>query len=266
MGFDIEAAHHEVAIGQHEIDFRHADALATADNLITFRVVVKTIAARHGMHATFMAKPIHGENGSGMHINQSLARGDENAFLDEGDALQLSPECRSYIAGILEHIPAITAVANPTVNSYKRLLPGYEAPVYVAWSPGNRSAAIRVPAKRGRSTRIELRTPDPTANPYLALACMLAAGLDGIKRGLTPPEPVNRNIYHLTEDESKELGIRSLPHDLSHALDALEADDVMRQALGEHIFTEYISLKREEWASYNEQVHDWEIRQYMDRF
>ena len=174
MGFHIEAAHHEVAIGQHEIDFRHADALATADNLITFRIVVKTIAARHGMHATFMAKPIHGENGSGMHINQSLARGDENAFLDESDALQLSTECRAYIAGILEHIPAITAVANPTVNSYKRLLPGYEAPVYIAWSPGNRSAAIRVPAKRGRSTRIELRTPDPTANPYLALACMLA--------------------------------------------------------------------------------------------
>jgi glutamine synthetase len=266
MGFHLEAAHHEVAIGQHEIDFRHADALATADNLITFRMVVKTIAARHGMHATFMAKPIHGENGSGMHINQSLARGDENAFLHEGDAIQLSPEARAYIAGVLEHLPAITAVANPTVNSYKRLLPGYEAPVYIAWSPGNRSAAIRVPAKRGRSTRIELRTPDPTANPYLALACMLAAGLDGIKRGLTPPEPVNRNIYHLTEEESAELGIRSLPHDLSHALDALESDDVMRQALGDHIFTEYLRLKREEWAAYNEQVHDWEIRQYMDRY
>ncbi|HSD03776.1 MAG TPA: glutamine synthetase, partial [Gaiellales bacterium] len=162
--------------------------------------------------------------------------------------------------------PAITAVANPTVNSYKRLLPGYEAPVYIAWSPGNRSAAIRVPAKRGRSTRIELRTPDPTANPYLALACMLAAGLDGIKRGLTPPEPVNRNIYHLTEEESAGLGIRSLPHDLSHALDALEADEIMRQALGDHIFTEYVALKREEWASYNEQVHDWEIRTYMDRY
>jgi glutamine synthetase len=166
----------------------------------------------------------------------------------------------------MEHLPAITAVANPTVNSYKRLLPGYEAPVYIAWSPGNRSAAIRVPAKRGRSTRIELRTPDPTANPYLALACMLAAGLDGIKRGLTPPAPVNRNIYHLTEEESGGLGIGSLPHDLSHALDALEADDVMRQALGDHIFTEYVGLKREEWASYNEQVHDWEIRQYMDRY
>src|SRR6476661_5780765 len=260
------ATYFDVAPMDKGEDCRRGDALSTADNLITFRMVVKVIAAQHGMHATFMAKPLHGENGSGMHVNQSLSRGDENAFLDESDDLKLSTDAYSYIAGILKHLPAITAVANPTVNSYKRLLPGYEAPVYIAWSPGNRSAAIRVPAKRGRSTRIELRTPDPTANPYLALACMLAAGLDGIKRGLTPPEPVNRNIYHLTEAESKELGIRSLPHDLSHALDALESDDVMRQALGEHIFTEYISLKREEWASYNEQVHDWEIRQYMDRF
>ena len=219
------------------------------------------------MHATFMAKPIQGENGSGMHVNQSLSRGDENAFLDESDDLKLSKEAYSYIAGVLGHLPAITSVANPTVNSYKRLLPGYEAPVYIAWSPGNRSAAIRVPAKRGRSTRIELRTPDPTANPYLALACMLQAGLDGISRGLVPAEPVNRNIYHLTEEESQvQFGIRSLPHDLTHALDALEADAVMREALGEHIFTEYVRLKREEWAAYNEQVHKWEIDEYMDRY
>ncbi|MDX6551506.1 MAG: glutamine synthetase, partial [Gaiellales bacterium] len=266
MGFHLEAAHHEVAIGQHEIDFRHGDALSTADNLITFRMVVKVIAAQHGMHATFMAKPLHGENGSGMHVNQSLSRGDENAFLDESDDLKLSKEAYSYIAGILGHLPAITAVANPTVNSYKRLLPGYEAPVYIAWSPGNRSAAIRVPAKRGRSTRIELRTPDPTANPYLALACMLQAGLDGIVNGHTPPAPVNRNIYDLTEEESVQFGITSLPHDLSKALDALEADAVMREALGEHIFSEYIRLKRDEWAAYNEQVHKWEIDQYMDRY
>src|SRR5205823_1020655 len=266
MGFHLEAAHHEVAIGQHEIDFRHGDALSTADNLITFRMVVKVIAAKHGMHATFMAKPLHGENGFGMHVNQSLSRGDENAFLDERDELKLSKEAYSYIAGILRHLPAITAVANPTVNSYKRLLPGYEAPVYIAWSPGNRSAAIRVPAKRGRSTRIELRTPDPTANPYLALACMLEAGLDGINRGLVPNEPVNRNIYHLTAEESETLGIGSLPHDLSHALDQLEADEVMRAALGDHIFTEYVRLKREEWAAYNEQVHQWEIDEYMDRY
>ena len=266
MGFHLEAAHHEVAIGQHEIDFRHDDALTTADNLITFRMVVKVIAARHGMHATFMAKPLHGENGSGMHVNQSLARGDENAFLDESDPLQLSAEARSYIAGILNHLPAITAVANPTVNSYKRLLPGYEAPVYIAWSPGNRSAAIRVPAKRGRSTRIELRTPDPTANPYLALACMLEAGLSGIRDAQSPPDPVNRNIYDLTEAESAELGIKSLPHDLSKAIDALEADPVMKSALGDHIFSEYIRLKRDEWALYNEQVHQWEIDQYMDKY
>ena len=266
MGFHLEAAHHEVAIGQHEIDFRHGDALSTADNLITFRQVVKVIAAQHGMAATFMAKPVHGENGSGMHVNQSLQRGTENAFLDESDELKLSAECRSYIAGILAHLPAITAVANPTVNSYKRLLPGYEAPVYIAWSPGNRSAAIRVPAKRGRSTRIELRTPDPTANPYLALACMLEAGLDGIRRGLQPAAPVNRNIYDLSEHESAELGITSLPHDLSHALDELERSDVMREALGDHIFTEYIRLKRAEWAEYNEQVHAWEIERYRDRY
>jgi glutamine synthetase len=266
MGFHLEAAHHEVAIGQHEIDFRHGDALSTADNLITFRMVVKVIAAQHGMHATFMAKPLHGENGSGMHVNQSLSRGDENAFLDESDGLKLSAEAYSYIAGILKHLPAITAVANPTVNSYKRLLPGYEAPVYIAWSPGNRSAAIRVPAKRGRSTRIELRTPDPTANPYLALGGLEAGRRDGITKGLTPPDPVNRNIYDLTEQESAELGITSLPHDLTHALDALENDAVMRQALGEHIFTEFIALKRGEWAAYNEQVHKWEIDQYMDRY
>jgi glutamine synthetase len=266
MGFHIEMAHHEVAIGQHEIDFRHADALTTADNLITFRYVVKVIAAQHGMHATFMAKPIHGENGSGMHVNQSLERGGQNAFLDEADLLQLSRDCYAYIAGILEHLPAMTAVANPTVNSYKRLLPGYEAPVYIAWSPGNRSAAIRVPAKRGRSTRIELRTPDPTANPYLALACMLAAGLDGMERRLEPPAPVNRNIYDLSEEESASLGIGSLPHDLLHALDELESSAVMRDALGEHIFSEYVRLKREEWEAYNEQVHRWEIDQYMDRY
>ncbi len=222
MGFDLEASHHEVAIGQHEIDFRHAEALRCADSLITFRWVVRVIAAQHGMHATFMPKPIFGENGSGMHTNMSLslANGD-NAFYDPDDELQLSETAYGYIAGVLEHVRGITAIANPTVNSYKRLVPGYEAPVYIAWSPGNRSAAIRVPNKRGRSTRAELRTPDPTANPYLAYAVMLAAGLDGIKRGLKPAAPVNKNIYHLDEAESAELGIGRLPHNLSYALDAL---------------------------------------------
>ena len=266
MGFDLEASHHEVAIGQHEIDFRHADALTCADNLITFRWVVKVIAASHGMHATFMPKPIHGENGSGMHVNQSLTRGEANAFFEPNDELQLSEVAYGYIAGLMEHLPAITAIANPTVNSYKRLLPGYEAPVYIAWSPGNRSAAIRVPSKRGRSTRAELRTPDPTANPYLAFAAMVAAGLDGVRRGLRPPAPVNKNIYHLTDEESAELGIQGLPHTLQGALEALEADDVVRGALGDHICDAFLSEKRKEWGEYREQVHDWEIQQYMDRY
>ena len=186
LGFNLEASHHEVAIGQHEIDFRHADALTTADNLITFRWVVKHAAARNGIHATFMPKPLYGENGSGMHINQSLSRGGQNAFFDPSDPLQLSATAYGYIAGLLEHLPGLTAICNPTVNSYKRLIPGYEAPVYIAWSPGNRSAAIRIPAKRGHSTRAELRTPDPTANPYLAFACLLQAGLDGVEAGPAP--------------------------------------------------------------------------------
>jgi glutamine synthetase len=266
MGFHLEASHHEVAIGQHEIDFRHGDALSTADNLITFRWVVKAIAARNNMHATFMPKPLYGENGSGMHVNQSLSKGDSNAFFDPADSLQLSAECYGYIAGLMEHLPAITAVANPTVNSYKRLIPGYEAPVYIAWSPGNRSAAIRVPAKRGRSTRAELRTPDPTANPYLAFAAMLAAGMDGIRRGLRPPAAVNRNIYHLDAEESEALGIRSLPHNLEDALTELESSSVMRTALGDHILDAFVSEKRAEWADYREQVHQWEIDRYMDRY
>jgi glutamine synthetase len=266
MGFHLEASHHEVAIGQHEIDFRHADALSTADNLITFRWVVKAIAARNNMHATFMPKPLYGENGSGMHVNQSLSKGEANAFFDPADSLQLSAEAYGYIAGLMEHLPAITAVANPTVNSYKRLIPGYEAPVYIAWSPGNRSAAIRVPAKRGRSTRAELRTPDPTANPYLAFSAMLAAGMDGIRRGLRPPAAVNRNIYHLDDEESTALGIRSLPHNLEDALTELETSSVMRTALGDHILEAFVSEKRAEWADYREQVHQWEIDRYMDRY
>jgi glutamine synthetase len=266
MGFDLEASHHEVGIGQHEIDFRHADALKTADNLITFRWVVKVVAARNNMHATFMPKPIQGENGSGMHVNQSLSRGETNAFFDPDDELQLSDVAYGYIAGVMDHVAGITAVANPTINSYKRLIPGYEAPVYIAWSPGNRSAAIRVPAKRGRSTRAELRTPDPTANPYLAFAAMLAAGLDGVKRGLRPPAPVNRNIYHLTDEEAAEAGVKGLPTSLEAALDALEADDVLRKALGDHIFDAFVSEKRGEVASYREQVHGWEIEQYLDRY
>ena len=191
-----------------------------------------------------MPKPLYGENGSGMHINQSLSRGGQNAFFDPSDELQLSATAYGYIAGLLEHLPALTAICNPTVNSYKRLIPGYEAPVYIAWSPGNRSAAIRIPAKRGHSTRAELRTPDPTANPYLAFACLLQAGLDGVRRGLRPPEPVNVNIYHLSDEESAKLGIKGLPHNLEDALTALEADSVLKTALGDHIYDAFISEKR----------------------
>jgi glutamine synthetase len=266
MGFHLEASHHEVAIGQHEIDFRHADAITTADNLITFRWVVRVVAAEHGMHATFMPKPIFGENGSGMHVNQSLAKGGQNAFYDANGELELSETAYGYIAGLLDHVKAITAVANPTVNSYKRLVPGYEAPVYIAWSPGNRSAAIRIPAKRRSATRAELRTPDPSANPYLAFAVMLAAGLDGIKRGLKPPAPVNTNIYHLTDEEQHRLGIDALPHNLEDALTELEGDAVMRAALGDHIFDAYLAEKRAEWADYRAQVHQWEIDKYMESF
>jgi glutamine synthetase len=213
-----------------------------------------------------MPKPLYGENGSGMHINQSLSRGGQNAFFDPSDELQLSATAYGYIAGLLEHLPALTAICNPTVNSYKRLIPGYEAPVYIAWSPGNRSAAIRIPAKRGHSTRAELRTPDPTANPYLAFACLLQAGLDGVRRGLRPPAPVNVNIYHLSDEESAKLGIKGLPHNLEDALTALEGDSVLKTALGDHIYDAFIGEKRSEWADYREQVHDWEFKQYLDRY
>ena len=266
MGFHLEASHHEVAIGQHEIDFRHATALQCADMLITFRYVIRSVAAQLGLHATFMPKPIYGENGSGMHCNQSLSKAGKNVFFDPKGEEQLSDAAMGYIAGLLEHLPAITAIANPIVNSYKRLVPGYEAPVYIAWSPGNRSAAIRIPAKRGSATRAELRTPDPTANPYLLFAVMLAAGLDGIKKGKRPPKPVNQNIYHLTDAESRKLKIGALPHNLSAALDALENDKVICAALGDHIAEAYLAEKRAEWDVYKAQVHQWEIDEYMERF
>ncbi len=266
MGFHIEVSHHEVAIGQHEIGFRHADALTCADNLTTFRYVVRAIAAQNGMHATFMPKPIFGENGSGMHCNQSLAKAGKNMFFDPKGPEQLSETALGYIAGLLDHLPGITAIANPTVNSYKRLVPGYEAPVYIAWSPGNRSAAIRIPAKRGNSTRAELRTPDPTANPYLAFAVMLAAGLDGIKKGKKPPAPVNQNIYRLSEEESRKLKIQGLPHNLSLAVDAFAADKVLTAALGDHITEAFVAEKRSEWKDYQAQVHGWEIDRYMETF
>lgn len=267
MGFEVEAAHHEVAPGQHEIDFRYADAVATADNIVTFRFVVKKVARDHGLHATFMPKPLFGVNGSGMHTHQSLFdRTGRNVFYDPAATYQLSKVARGYIAGILEHARAFVAVTNPTVNSYKRLVPGYEAPVNVAWSEKNRSPLVRVPARRGLGTRCEVRIPDPACNPYLALAVMLAAGLDGVAKGLDCGPPVDRNIFEMSEREKRRLHIRQLPANLAEALDNLERDRVIRAALGDHIYTNLLRNKREEWHSYISVVHPWEREQYLEKY
>ncbi|MCR8641598.1 type I glutamate--ammonia ligase [Paenibacillus sp. N1-5-1-14] len=263
MGFEIEASHHEVAPGQHEIDFKYADAIKAADQIQTFKLVVKTIARQHGLHATFMPKPLFGVNGSGMHCHQSLFKGKENTFYDESDKLGLSETARQYMAGILHHARAYAAITNPTVNSYKRLVPGYEAPCYVAWSASNRSPMVRIPASRGLSTRIEVRNPDPAANPYLALAVMLKAGLDGIKNKMQSPPPTDRNIYVMTEEERIQEGIPSLPLNLKNALDELVASEVMSEALGEHALQHFYELKEIEWDMYRTQVHAWERDQYM---
>ncbi len=266
MGFEIEASHHEVAPGQHEIDFKYADAISAADQIQTFKLVVKTIAREHGLHATFMPKPLFGVNGSGMHCHQSLFRGNENAFYDENDKLGLSDVARQYMAGVLQHARAFAAITNPTVNSYKRLVPGYEAPVYVAWSASNRSPMIRIPASRGLSTRIEVRNPDPAANPYLALAVMLKAGLDGIKNKTRLPAPTDRNIYVMTEEERIEEGIPVLPWNLKEALDELIRDEVMCDALGDHALAHFYELKEIEWDMYRTQVHQWERDQYLTHY
>lgn len=266
MGFEVEAAHHEVAPGQHEIDFKYAEAVATADNVSVFRFVVKKVALEHGLHATFMPKPIFGENGSGMHVNQSLLRNGENAFLDESAKWQLSSTALSYIGGILDHAAAMVAVTNPLINSFKRLVPGYEAPTNIAWSEKNRSPLVRVPARRGMSTRCEVRMPDPSCNPYLALTCMLAAGLDGMERRRDPGEPVNKNIFKMSGREKRRLKIKELPSDLSSALDNLERDKVMLDALGDHIASAYISAKRQEWADYISHVHPWENERYLHEY
>jgi glutamine synthetase len=266
MGFEVEAAHHEVAPGQHEIDFRYADVLRTADNVATFRFVVRTIARRHGLHATFMPKPLAGINGSGMHTHQSLYRDGANAFYDPHGPYQLSEVCLHYTGGLLAHARGMTAVTNPLVNSYKRLVPGYEAPVYIAWAERNRSPLVRVPAARGSATRVELRMPDPSCNPYLALAVMLAAGLDGIDRRLDPGPPLNRNIYAMTEDELDQLGIRVLPRTLDEAMRELLADDVVCATLGEHIVEHLRQAKRLEWREYASRVHPWEVDRYLTTF
>jgi len=266
MGFEIEASHHEVAPGQHEIDFKYADIITACDNIQTFKLVVKTIARKHGLHATFMAKPIFGINGSGMHCNVSLFKGEENAFYDPSNELELSETAYQFLAGVLKHAPNFTAITNPTVNSYKRLVPGYEAPVYVAWSARNRSPLIRIPASRGLSTRIELRSVDPTANPYLAMAVILKAGLDGIKNKLTPPAPIDRNIYVMTKEERESEGINDLPGTLNEAIQNLKKDEVITSALGEHILENFVEAKEIEWDMYRTHVTQWEREQYMKMY
>ena len=266
MGFEIEAAHHEAAPGQHEIDFKYMEALRTADNIMTFRIVVRTVAQRHGMHATFMPKPIFGISGSGMHMHVSLFKDGQNIFYDGGNEDGLSDICRQFIAGVLNHSRAIAAITNPTVNSYKRLVPGYEAPVYIAWSYRNRSPLIRIPAKRGMSTRIEVRSPDPSCNPYLGMAVILKAGLDGIRQNLVPAPPVEQNIYEMDLASRNEQGIASLPENLYEAIKELQKDPVIKDALGQHICTRFVQAKTKEWESYSSRVYDWEIDEYLEKF
>ncbi len=266
LGFEVEAAHHEVAHGQHEIDFRYADALTTADNIATFRFVVKHVAQQFGLVASFMPKPIFGQNGSGMHAHQSLFKKGENAFYDAKGAYELSATAHHYIGGLLQHARGMCAITNPLVNSYKRLVPGFEAPVNVAWSIHNRSPLIRVPARRGTGTRVELRSPDPAANPYLALAVMLAAGLDGIATEATSREPVNENIWEMSHRERRRLRIDDLPRDLNEACDELEKNSVMTDALGPHVTEHFLAAKRQEWREYISQVSAWELDRYLAKY
>ena len=266
MGFEIEASHHEVAHGQHEIDFRYADALTTADALATFRFVVRNVAQQFGLHASFMPKPIYGQNGSGMHTHQSLFKDGQNAFYDAKGEYELSPVAHHYIGGLLQHARGMCAITNPLVNSYKRLVPGFEAPVNVAWSMRNRSPLVRVPARRGAGTRAELRSPDPSANPYLALAVMLAAGLDGIETQASSREPVNENIWEMSFREKRRLRIDDLPHDLNEACDELEKDKEICAALGEHVTRHFLDAKRQEWREYVTQVSEWELAQYLGKY
>lgn len=263
MGYEVEASHHEVAEGQHEIDFKYDNALKTADNVTTFRLVVRAIAQKYGLHATFIPKPIYGIAGSGMHTNMSLFKDGKNAFYDPEGPLQLSKTAYSFIAGVLEHVSGITAITNPLVNSYKRLVPGYEAPCYVAWSASNRSDIIRIPAARKAGTRVELRSPDPSTNPYLCLACCLGAGLDGINRKLDPPESVEINLFQSTQEERDALGVKNLPGSLKEALDVMEKDGLARKILGEHAYSKYVANKLAEWNSYRLSVSQWEIDNYI---
>jgi glutamine synthetase len=266
LGFEMEADHHEVAEGQHEIDFKYADALQAADNVVNVKIMTRLIAARHGLHATFMPKPIFGVNGSGMHLNQSLRDLNENNVFASDDATyRLSPDALYFIGGLLKNIRGLTAVCNPTVNSYKRLVPGYEAPVYIAWSPSNRSALLRVPAKRGKSTRVELRSPDPSANPYLAFAVLLMAGLEGVKNKINAPDPTEVNIYKLSAEERATMNIPALPGSLFEAIEEMKKSDIAKMALGEHIFNEFIATKEREWDEFRTNVTPWEVDRYLSR-
>jgi len=266
MGFEIEASHHENAPGQHEIDFKYDDALTTADNVMTFKMVVRIIAKKHGLHATFMPKPVFGVAGSGMHINTSLFKNGTNAFYDPGAEFELSQEAMFFIGGILKHAKGIAAITNPLVNSYKRLVSGYEAPVYISWSMKNRSPLIRIPAQRGIATRLELRSPDPSCNPYLALAVVLRAGLDGIKNSISPQPPTNKNIYEMSDQERLDENIPRLPGSLYDSIKALRNDDIIREALGAHCYGRYVEAKLLEWDQYKGQVTQWERDMYMDKF
>jgi glutamine synthetase len=266
LGYEIEASHHETAPAQHEIDFRYADALLTADRMITLKLVVHTVALRHRLHATFMPKPVCGVAGSGMHVHQSLFSGDANAFDDPKGPYGLSKVCLNYLGGLLAHAKGMTAITNPLVNSYKRLVSGYEAPVYIAWSEKNRSPLVRVPARRGLGTRLELRSPDPSCNPYLAFAAMIAAGLDGVRKGSEPPPPVRGNIYDMNGPERQRLGIDSLPGSIEEAVQELLRDEVIVSAIGEHIIGRFVDAKRIEAEAFRKQVHQWELDQYLSVF
>lgn len=263
MGFEIEASHHEAAPAQHEIEFKYDEAVAMADNIMTFKLAVKTIAKRHGLFASFMPKPKHGVSGSGMHINMSLSRDGRNIFDDAGGELGLSEEAYYFIGGLMKHAKGMTLITNPLVNSYKRLVPGFEAPTGIAWSAANRSPLIRIPSTRGEETRVELRSPDPAANPYLALAVCLAAGLDGIRGRVKPPKSVPCNMFELTAEDRKRLGIDSIPVDLHEAVAEFERDELMRQVLGEHVSEKLVEAKKAEWMQYRAQVTPWELEEYL---
>ena len=263
MGFEIEASHHEVASGQHEIDFKYADALTTADNVVTFKYAVRAVASMNDLYATFMPKPIFGINGSGMHCNISLFKDGKNAFYNQNSPYQLSDEAMNVIGSLLENVRGFAAITNPLVNSYKRLVPGYEAPVYLAWSLANRSALIRVPAKRGNATRVELRSPDPSCNPYLAFAVLLQCAIEGIKNNTKTPNQTEENIYHMTKEEREQKGILSLPGSLEEALIEFKRNSLVKRALGEHIYNEFVASKEKEWDEYRTQVTEWEIDNYL---